>query len=311
MKIGHVDLDTSHPSSWIPIEREKGHEVVGVWDGGSVHPPGYAKTFAGEHDIPRVFESLEEMASEVDCAIIHSCDWDTHVEKARPFIDAGNAVLIDKPVAGNVRDLRQFQAWAAQGARVTGGSALRFCREVREWLSLPLAERGRPHTVFCGCAVDEFNYGIHAYSMLSGIMGPGLQCVRHLGTGVQRRIQAAWDDGQMGFLAIGRLEGWLPFYGTIVTEKAATLLPVDHNQLYRALLDATLPYLAGETAIAPVPMDDLIEPELAAIAARKSWLGGDGWVRLDELQESDEGYHGAAFAEEYKSTKYSPQSSQP
>ena len=43
MRIGVVDLDTSHPQNWIPIERELGHEVVGVWDGGSVHPAEYVK----------------------------------------------------------------------------------------------------------------------------------------------------------------------------------------------------------------------------------------------------------------------------
>ena len=41
MKIGVVDLDTSHPQNWIPIERDLGHEVAGIWDGGAVHPPGY------------------------------------------------------------------------------------------------------------------------------------------------------------------------------------------------------------------------------------------------------------------------------
>ena len=39
MRIGVVDVDTSHPENWIPIERELGHELVGVWDGGAVHPP--------------------------------------------------------------------------------------------------------------------------------------------------------------------------------------------------------------------------------------------------------------------------------
>ena len=29
LRIGHVDLDTSHPQGWIPIERELGHTVVG------------------------------------------------------------------------------------------------------------------------------------------------------------------------------------------------------------------------------------------------------------------------------------------
>jgi hypothetical protein len=59
MKIGLVDLDTSHPENWVPIERDLGHEVVGVWDAGDVHPPGYAKQFARTHDVPRVYESLD------------------------------------------------------------------------------------------------------------------------------------------------------------------------------------------------------------------------------------------------------------
>ena len=48
MRIAVIDVDTSHPQNWIPIERSLGHEVVGVWDGGSVHPPEYVARFAGE-----------------------------------------------------------------------------------------------------------------------------------------------------------------------------------------------------------------------------------------------------------------------
>ncbi len=44
MRIGVVDLDTSHPQNWVPSERELGHDVVGLWDGGDVHPPGYDGT---------------------------------------------------------------------------------------------------------------------------------------------------------------------------------------------------------------------------------------------------------------------------
>ena len=49
MKIGIVDLDTSHPQNWIPIIRDLGHEVVCVWDGGTVHPASYVETFAKDH----------------------------------------------------------------------------------------------------------------------------------------------------------------------------------------------------------------------------------------------------------------------
>ncbi|MEJ5253076.1 MAG: Gfo/Idh/MocA family oxidoreductase [Armatimonadota bacterium] len=306
MRIGIVDLDTSHPPSWIPIEREMGHEILGVWDGGSVHPAGYAERFAQEHGIPRVYRSLEEMAQDVDCAIIHGCDWDTHIAKATPFVQAGRAVLVDKPLAGNLRDLQQIVRWAQEGVRVTGGSSLRFCYEVQRWLAQPVEERGTPDTVVCGCAVDEFNYGIHAYSLLAGIMGGGAHSVQHIGKGVLRRVVIRWQDGRMGIVIVGTAERWMPFYATVVTEKGVTQFQADTSQLYRALLEATLPYLAGERDTPPVPAHQLVEPELWAIAARQSWLEDDREVLLSEISEQVR-YDGSAFAQEYRRMKY-PQS---
>lgn len=304
MRIGVVDLDTSHPQNWIPIERELGHEVVGLWDGGAVHPRDYVAQFAKEHNVPEIYPSLEAMADDVDCAIIHGCDWDTHVDKARPFVEAGKGVLIDKPVAGTERDLRQLEAWANSGARITGGSSLRFCYETQRYLALPEAERGTPQTVLCGCGVDEFNYGIHAYAMLCGIMGPGIAQVQHLSTGGQHRVQATWDDGRIGYIVVGKAESWLPFYASITTEKAVTQYIADSGGLYRALLEATLPYLAGETATPPVPLTDVIEAERCALAARVSWLEGNRPVAIAELDPTAPGYDGAAFAVEYRKLKY-------
>ncbi len=304
MRIGVVDLDTSHPQNWIPIERSLGHEVVGVWDGGAVHPSAYVDAFVKDHGLPKRFDSIEAMAAEVDCAIIHGCDWDTHVAKARPFVEAGKSVLLDKPVAGNVRDLRQIKAWAMAGASIAGGSSLRYCCETRDWLARPVEERGTPHTAVCGCGVDEFNYGIHAYSLLCGIMGPGIRSVRHLNQGAQRRLQVAWHDGRQGFLVIGNPGNWLPFHATVVTEKTVTQFQADAGRLYQALLECVLPYLAGETDSPPTPIDDLLEAEYCALAARRSWMEGDREVSFEELGEDDPGYDGAAFAVEYRKARY-------
>jgi len=308
MKIGLVDLDTSHPQNWVPILRELGHTVVGVWDGGAVHPAGYAAQFATQfstgHATPHHFATLAEMVDAVDCAILHGCDWDTHIAKAQPFVDAGKAVLIDKPLAGNLRDLNQLRTWVEEGARITGGSSLRFCAETASWLAQPLAERGTPHTVFCGCAVDEFNYGIHAYAMLSGILGAGIEHVQHLEQHGQRRVWVRWQDGRSGLLVIGAAAQWVPFYATIVTERGPTYYQADNAQLYRSLLTATLPYLAGATDKPPLPVDAWLEPELCALAARESWRNGDRVVRLADLSEADGGYDGAAFAAEYRLAKY-------
>ena len=308
MKIGIVDVDTSHPAGWIPIERELGHEIAGIWDGGSVHQRPYVEQFASEHEVPRLYDSLEQMAAEVDCAVIHGCDWDTHVDKARPFVAAGKALLIDKPIAGNQRDLNQFLEWSRQGARITGGSSLRFCPESAEWLAKPVAERGLPDTVFCGCGVDEFNYGIHAYSLLSSIMGPGARSVRHLGRSAQRRIEVNWPDGRLGVLVVGASENWLPFHASIATARSAHQFIVDNSRIYRALLAAALPYLAGQTDEPPIHMPQLLEPERCALAARQSWLNADREVLLDELDAAPDSpdspaYDGSAFAEYYRQSR--------
>ena len=303
MKLGIVDIDTSHPASWIPIERELGHEIAGIWDGGSVYERPYVEHFAAEHDVPRVFDSLEAMTAEVDCAVLHGCDWDTHVAKARPFVEAGKAVLVDKPVAGNARDLDQFLEWSNQGARITGGSSLRFCPEAAEWLDTPVDGRGEPDTVFCGCGVDEYNYGIHGYSLLSSIMGPGARSVQHLSCGAQRRVQVHWPGGRLGILVIGASQKWLPFHASIVTPCSTHQFIVDNSRIYRALLEAVLPYLAGERDQPPIPMAALLEPERCALAARQSWLNGDCEVTLAEIDPTAPGYDGAAFADFYRQSK--------
>lgn len=304
MKLAVIDVDTSHPSCWIPIARDLGHEVTCIYDGGSVHPAAYVEKFAADMKVPRVCKTLQETLPLADGAIIHGCDWDTHIAKAQPFVKAGKAVLIDKPIAGNLRELRQVRDWAASGARVTGGSTLRFCHEVTDYLARPADERGTPHTVFCGCAVDEFNYGIHAYAMLLAILGPGVKSVRHLGKGVQHRIQLTWQDGRAGVLVIGQTAKWMPFYATVVTEKNVEHIigGKDGMVLYRDGLSAMLPYLAGD-APAPLSPDAFIEPELCALAARQSWMNGDQEVPLTAVAD-DKGYDGKTFADGYRKAKY-------
>jgi hypothetical protein len=304
LKIGLVDLDTSHPGSFTPILRDQGHEVVGVFDSGTVWPAGYAETFAREHGIAHVFSDLPTMASGVDVAIIHTCNWDQHVARCEPFLEAGKGVLIDKPLAGNLRDVQALLDWAARGARIFGGSSLRWAPELDDFLAEPETERGRPHTVFAGCGVDDFNYGIHAYAILSRLLGPGATSARYLGQSVQKEIRVGWADGA-GLLLIGPQEGYLPFYATIVTDRGVRHFEIDATRVYRALLERALPYLGGEADAPPVSLQELLEPELTALAARRSQLEQGSEVRLADLSPNDSGYDGDSFAAEYRRMRLS------
>lgn len=299
-KIGIVDLDTSHPQHWIPILRDLGHEIVGIYDSGDIHPAGYAQRFAEQLGIDNVYDDLEELAKDADVAVIHSCDWDRHAERAEPFARAGKGLLIDKPFAGNLRDLERFLSWERQGVRIAGGSSLRWCSEVSEWRGTHQQE----HIVaaFAGCSVDEFNYGIHAYSMLQGIMGPGIRSVRHLGEHVQRQVEIVWNDGRRGQVLVGAAEGYLPFYATVVTQTDVSHLIVDNTKLYAAMLGRVMPYVAG-TDSCPAPLEELFEAEKAAIAGEVSRMRGGAPVLLEELDPAF-GYDGAAFADIYRRNKY-------
>lgn len=311
MKIGLLDLDTSHPDAWVPVVRELGHEVVGAWDGGAVHSPGHAEAFSRRHRLPRVFASPEEMVEAVDCVFLHGCDWDQHVAKAELFLRAGKAVLVDKPLAGNRSDLGKIIRLLAGGARLAGGSALRFSREIVEWQAQEPATRGVPHTVFCGCGVDGFNYGIHAFTMLVALLGPGACGVRHLGDERQERFEVRWRDGRRGWVAVGgREKNWLPFHATVVTDRTVAQLRPDPAGLYRGFLRTVLPWLARERDFPPCDAASLVEPELLALAGLQSKRMGGTEVAPGAVEKST-AFDGAGFAESYRLNRYGTQTRGP
>ncbi len=303
-RIGIVDLDTSHPGAWIPIIRELGHEVVGVYDSGGIYQKGYKEIFAQNSNVSKIYCSLEEMAEEVDLAIIHSCNWDVHIDRARPFINCNKAVFIDKPMIGNMRDAMILLEWSKKGYKVTGGSSFRYAYEVEKVNKTYKEEFGEILFVFTGQSVDDFNYGIHAFSVLQGIMGAHVESVRHLGTKIQHLVEVTWKDGRKGIVHIGKTNKNFKGQAYIVGTNKTELLKIE-GDIYRALLENVLPYLCGEKEEPPVPMDELLEVEFMALAAKKSWENNGTRVFLTDLRLNDPGYDGYIFERSYRLAKSS------
>ena len=305
MRLGLIDLDTSHPAGWTPLLKKMGHEITAIYDGGTVLYPEQAAKFAADHQIPVICERLDQMIPLVDGVIIHSCNWDTHVERARPFINANKTVMLDKPMASTLSDLHQIIAWADAGKRVTGGSCMRFTPEAAQFLARPVAERGNVRIVLAGCGTDAFNYGVHAYAMLWSIMGPGARTVRWLASSPQWQAEVVWDDNRRGIVSVGGNVGWLRTYATVITDKSVSHLVSSGKPdvLYQPLLDAVMPYLSGGKSEPPLSVRELIEPEIAAVAALESYRRGGTPVSLESLAAATVGYDGAAFAAEYAAQK--------
>jgi len=79
-------------------------------------------------------------------------------------------------------------------------------------------------------AWDEFNYGIHAYAMVHSLIGPGVQSVRYMGSKIQRQIEIQWSDGRESNPDHrGRAGAYLPFYATVLSDRAVRHIIVDNN----------------------------------------------------------------------------------
>ena len=298
IRIGLVDLDTSHPEAFTRILRTMdGVEVSALWDGHDVWPAGYDREFARTHAVPVVCSRLEELPEHVDAAMIHGVNWDTHCEKALVFLKAGKPVLIDKPVVGSVRDCdRLLDLREKYGVPIYGGSSLRSAREVAA-LRPAMGPREKVIFVVASGPGDFFSYGIHTTEMLQGLVGNGIRSVRWIEDGRSHVLAALFEDGLTALIQLQ-----LPFHEwslSVFTEAGMRTTTVSTDGLYEPFLKSFIAIVreqSPEFSLAgPV---EAVRLHLAAQAARSS--GGE--VLLDRIP-ADEGFDGAAFAREYAATK--------
>lgn len=165
IQVGIVGLDTSHADAFAALlDRRRDASIAGVWDGGDVRDSGYAESFCERYGATRM-RDVEAMPDAVDAAMVLGADWTRHAALARPFLEAGVATLVDKPIAGDMADVRALRASAA-GASLFGGSAVSFHPEFD---ALPVDYSGRQ--VYGAGFNDPFYYGGHVVDPVRTIVG--------------------------------------------------------------------------------------------------------------------------------------------
>ncbi len=298
VRIGLVDLDTSHPAAFTRILRSiPGVAVTALWDGHDVWPAGYDAHFAKEWHIPTVCSRLEELADHVDAAMIHGVNWDTHVDKAQVFMRAGLPVLIDKPIVGTVRDCcRLLDLQAKYGTVVFGGSSLRYAAEISS-LHASIGPPYRPASAMASGPGDFFSYGIHTTEMLQGCVGSGIRSVRLVAGGAAPLFVLEYQDG---FSALLQLQ--MQYYEwslCVFTDRGVRAVTVNPDKLYEPYVRNFVTLVQGgdvEYSLAAP-----IEAVRVHIAARLAMDTG-ARVMLEELP-MQAGFDGAAFTRAYAETK--------
>lgn len=262
-----------------PMEtvRIPGARVTHIW----TDNPQDAPLVAAAGRIEHVVSEPEDVIGEVDAVIIATDDGDDHVRRARPFIEAGLPVFVDKPLATNVADLETFIRWHLEGRTILSTSAMRYAPELA-------ALREGNHTLgelrwltSFTCKTWE-RYGIHALEAVYPLIGPGFVSAQTLHqdgsdvvhlrhrTGVQVTIPAIHDAyGSFGAVHV---------YGT-KGDQAFKL--ADTYNAFRAQLVAFIEML--HTGKRPLAFSQTVELMAILIAARQSREQGGRAVLLKEV----------------------------
>ncbi|MFH0991668.1 MAG: Gfo/Idh/MocA family oxidoreductase [bacterium] len=298
IRIGLVDLDTSHPQAFTRIlSGLPDVRVNALWDGRDVWPEGYDLQFARENNIPVVCKRLEEMIDHVDAVMIHGTNWDKHLDKAYPFLEANRPVLIDKPMVGKVRDIYGLlEIYAQTKTPIFGGSALRYVDEVAAFRA-QASQFGHIMTAVATGPGDFFSYGIHTTEMAQGVIGTGANYVEYVAENKSCFVAVTYHNGFVLMLQLQ--QSFHEWSLSLYTVTGIHTLKLDPVSPYDTFLLHFVEMIKGNTI--PFALEAPLEAVKIHIAAKLSRQHG-GKIYLSELP-SDEGFDGAAFAAEYAAAK--------
>lgn len=264
-----------------PLEKVfiPGARVTHIW----TDDPAEAPLIAAADRIERVVEHPEEVIGEVDAVIIATDDGSDHVRRARPFVEAGLPVFVDKPLADNLEDLAWFLAARCRGARIYSSSALRYAPEVLG-LRSRLGELGGLRWVSSFTPKTWERYGIHALEAAYAITGPGYDWVQTASLDGGDVVTAGHVDGAAVTLpAIHDAYGSFGVIQACGTSGHASLHFKSTYQAFRAQLVAFIEALQSGTD--PHPFRETVEQMLVIIAGRLSRECGGGRIRIGDLRK--------------------------
>lgn len=288
LRIGMIGLDTSHVIAFTRLLNDPGQpnhvpggRVVAAFKGGSpdiessrTRVDGFTRQLEQEFGV-RIVESIEALCAEVDVVMLESVDGRPHLRQARPVIQAGKPLFIDKPMAGSLADVQEiFRLAAAAEVPVFSASSYRFYEsltkvkesdlgEVRSAISFGPAHLEAHHP-------DLFWYGIHPTEALFTIMGSGCQQVVRSATDQTDVVTGVWAGGRVGTL-VGLRGGPAPH--RVIAFGTKAVVEQEGGGDYAPLVREIIRFF--QTGVAPVSAQETLEIFAFMAAADESKrLGG-------------------------------------
>jgi hypothetical protein len=256
-----------------------GARVTHVW----CDDPADSAKVARAAYIPHVVGRPEDVIGQVDAVIIATDRGWEHVDRARPFVEAGLPLFIDKPLCDRQEDLAQFVRWQSEGKAILSTSCMRYAREFVA-CGARLAELGSLRLVTITTPKSWERYGIHALEAVYPLLQPGgWLSVANTGTAEANIVHARHGDGvDVVLSAVADMYGAFGCLGLYGTKGAITERFQDTFYAFKAQLVAFVEYL--RTGGLPFPFPQTVELMKIIIAGIRSREEAGRTVMLDEIK---------------------------
>lgn len=254
IKIGVVGFDTSHAVEFTKrinhVDISEDHWVYGAKV--VIGYPGGPSSFADENLIMQrtqllrkfgveIVDSAEEMIGRVDAVLLEQQEGGLHLKMAKPFLEAGIPLFIDKPFTCSVVDAKKiFEIASSHNTPVFSASSLRYALEIQELKSRSdlgevLGAETYSPAILHPKNPGLFNYGIHGVEMLYTIMGTGCKSVRCIHKEGWDLAIGIWSDERIGCFR-GIRKGPHIYGFTAFCERGVISSTIDTKYIYRELL---------------------------------------------------------------------------
>jgi predicted dehydrogenase len=254
----------------------RGAKITHIW----TDDPEDARKVSAASLIPNIVDKAEDVIGEVDAVIIGTDKGWEHVERTRPFIEAGLPVFVDKPLCDNVADLRTFIEWVKGGAMIMSSSSLRYMKEYMPY-QISTNELGELRYINMTMNKSWERYGIHALEPVFTITGPGYVSVQNTGGINNNILHLVHKRGIDVNLALIYDSAASPM--KIVGTKDSVTIPIkDSYYSFHKQLDTFVEYL--ESGVRPYPFEETVELMEIIIAGIRSREEGGRVVTLEEIR---------------------------
>ncbi|OHB55971.1 MAG: oxidoreductase [Planctomycetes bacterium GWF2_50_10] len=147
--------------------------------------------------IENVVDRFEDMVGQVDAVMLTRDDPENHVAMAKPFLDAGIPIFVDKPLAITLHDLEYFKKHAEDGKLLMSCSSMRYAAESQS-VKTEFAQLGKIELATAVGKKDWTKYGVHMLEGLFALLDdPRASNIKHISTSHKDIVYIEFETGML------------------------------------------------------------------------------------------------------------------